>query len=492
MPDSKPLGDVDLETLFDEIIAKTEQREAFSPIKEANIGFSAIEDMKALREEFLAAETELDLWFALVKLSNARRDRHLWVMPAEGGLPRPERWQCVAAPILVLPEILDVRHPTFFVAWVEEGVATPQVGDVIVGVNGRSMDEYLDEFALLRSHSTLPRLYWDTARFLPMRTDRFPLGFYSERLHLTLEDPTGERYYVSLPYRNNCQEFYFADPYSSFVRVMERDSFFLSLDKDREIVLLEWGLFHPDVLIQDVVDLVEYGEKEEILDWDIIIDVTFGGGGLWGSYVIQRLVDRPFLTTFGNLRLSDQSRELIDYFASIQERTDEPDIFGLNLSRSYVIDWARSDATEAIERGEEYTASVPFKLYHLPKDSDGVLQPAPVHFSGRIAIVNARTRGGSQLDHFTAMFVDNGLATFVGVPTAGFSNTWEGIETLYFPGTSQPVARFMWSLGHTFRPNGEILEGNPAQPDVYMPVTRENFQDYYKLLVERAIASLEP
>ena len=49
MEPSRRLRNVDLETLFDEIVTKTEQREAFSEVKETNIGFSAIEDMEALR-----------------------------------------------------------------------------------------------------------------------------------------------------------------------------------------------------------------------------------------------------------------------------------------------------------------------------------------------------------------------------------------------------------------------------------------------------------
>ena len=116
MENSRRLGNVDLETLFDEIISKTEQREAFSEAKEANVGFSVIEDMQKLRSEFVAAETELELYFALVKLSNARRDRHLSVSTEDRGLPGPERRSCEAAPIYVLPEILDVHNPTFFVS----------------------------------------------------------------------------------------------------------------------------------------------------------------------------------------------------------------------------------------------------------------------------------------------------------------------------------------------------------------------------------------
>ena len=152
-----------------------------------------------------------------------------------------------------------------------------------------------------------------------------------------------------------------------------------------------------------------------------------------------------------------------------------------------MIDWARTDATEAIRRGDEYTAPVPFKLAHLPKDSDGVLQPAPVHFSGKVTIINARTWGGSHLDQFVAMFVDNDLATFIGVPTGGYSNTWEEGDFLYFPGTARPVVQFYWTIGHTIRPNGEVLEGNPAQPDIYIPITRDNFQAYHQLLLDEAL-----
>ena len=224
----------------------------------------------------------------------------------------------------------------------------------------------------------------------------------------------------------------------------------------------------------------------------MIIDVSRSGGGSRGAYAIQRLVDEPFRVTFGNVRLNDLGKERVEREAKRQPDTSAPNIFGLNLSRSWRIDWARTDATEAIRRGDEYTAPVPFKLARLPKDSDGILQPAPVHFSGKVTIINARTWGGSHLDQFVAMFVDNDLATFIGVPTGGFSNTWQDDEVLYFPGTARPVVRFYWTIGHTIRPNGEVLEGNPAQPDIYIPITRDNLQEYHQLLLDEAIAVLDP
>ncbi|MGD9345756.1 MAG: hypothetical protein PVH84_07825, partial [Candidatus Aminicenantes bacterium] len=65
---------------------------------------------------------------------------------------------------------------------------------------------------------------------------------------------------------------------------------------------------------------------------------------------------------------------------------------------------------------------------------------------------------------------------------------WE--ETLVFPISKEPIIRYMWSIGHTIRPNGEILEGNPAQVNEYIPLTRDNYLTYHKMLLSRAMNKL--
>ena len=485
------LSAIQLGKLFDEIIRKTEQREAFSEIKESNVGFSALEDMKKLRSEFVASETEAELYYALVKLSNARRDVHLRISPVESGLPLPEQGPCISTPIHVLPDLSDIHNPTFFVAAVGEEVTSPYHGDVIVGVNGRSIEEYINEFTFWIRHSTLHGLYWRMAYELPKQVSNVPPSLYSERLNLNLVGPSGQRYDVSLPYSSDCYRLGSFVRHPGFVEVMRRENFNVLLDRSQQILLLQWLDFEYS-LIQDIVDLMEYSEEEGLLDYNVIVDVTLSGGGSRGAYAIQRLVDQPFRTTFGNVRLSDLGKARIQRYANREPVANAPDIFGLNLSRSWLYDWARTDASEAIRRGDEYTPPVPFKLAHLPKDSDGILQPAPVHFSGPVAIINGGVWGGSHLDQFVAMLVDNDLAVLVGMPTGGFSNTWEGDEVLRFPFTGRPVVSFQWSIGHTIRPNGEILEGNPAQPDIYIPLTRHNFQEYHQTLLDTAIAVLDP
>lgn len=477
-----------LGVLFDEIVEKTERREAFSEVKEQAGSFSALEEMKALRSEFVAAETEEELFYALVQLSNARRDRHLSVNPVEGGLHVPETPD-LAAPVLVLPDFSDLSDPQFFVARVGMDLPSPEPGDRILAVNGRTIPDYVAEFTQWIRHSTRYGLTWHMARELPLMVRNVPPQLYAETLNLTLEDAAGDRYDVSLPYGDRGTHAVAREPeYERFQRVMERENFHVHVHTEERVVLLQWLDFERS-LIQDVMDLMELAERDELLDHDLIIDVRGSSGGSFGAYAMQRLVSRPFRTTFGNVRVSDAGEALIERFQNLEVDEEAPDIFGLNLSRSWLIDWARTDAAEAIQRGDEYTPPTPFKLAHLPRDAGGILQPAPVHFRGRTAIIGG-PHGGSHLDQFLSMFADNGLAVVIGMPTGGYSNTWEHEEVLTFPGTDRPVAEFMWNIGHTLRPNTEILEGNPVIPDIYVPLTRENFRTYDQELLRRAMDAL--
>ncbi|UCC84863.1 MAG: hypothetical protein JSW46_08080, partial [Gemmatimonadota bacterium] len=98
--------------------------------------------------------------------------------------------------------------------------------------------------------------------------------------------------------------------------------------------------------------------------------------------------------------------------------------------------------------------------------------------------------GGSHLDQFASIVVDNELGHTIGMSPGGYSNTWEWEEVLVFPQSREPVVQFMWSIGHTIRPNGEILEGNPARVDEYVPVTRDNYLAYYDDLMARTFQHL--
>ena len=157
---------------------------------------------------------------------------------------------------------------------------------------------------------------------------------------------------------------------------------------------------------------------------------------------------------------------------------------------SYNLDWLENDVILGVEAGQAYSNNVPFKLAHLPKWSDGIMKPAKVHFRGRL-VCWFSPYGGSHLDQFNAMVADNKIGYTMGMPTHGYSNTWEWKETLIFPVSKKPVIWYMWNIGHTIRPNGEILEGNPAHVDEYIPLTRDNHLSYYEILLSRTFKHLD-
>jgi pimeloyl-ACP methyl ester carboxylesterase len=487
------------DALVDSILEMTRRREAWSPFKESAMRYDPLAEMEAVRGEVVNASTEEELYYALTKLSNARRDSHLYLTPVPDGLSGP-RLPEVRAPIQVLPDYSDMDAPGFFVSGVDDralsgsdlpGAGRVRIGDALVTINGRSIPEFVETFRAWTRHSAPQGLFWRLARDVPIRAPATAPWMYGETLDLELEDAAGVRYRASLPYLEPEAielELGESELYPGFSTVMERFNFnVLRPDDGRAVVLLQWLDFEYE-LIQDIVDLMEYAEAEGILEHMLVLDVTASSGGSRGAYAIQRLVDKPFRTTYGNLRVSDAAEEMIEAWAA-EEDLDVPEIFGLNESRSWLHEWARTDAREAVRRGDAYTEATPFKLAHLPAGSDGILQPAPVHFSGPIAIIGG-PNGGSHLDQFVSMFADNDLAFTIGMPTGGYSNTWEAEETLYFPGTDQPIVQFMWNVGHTLRPNGEILEGNAVEPEVYVPLTRENFRTYHRDLLDAALRRL--
>ncbi len=76
----------DRAALFDYLLEKTFERESFSPIKNERLELDIEAGMRAYRDELIAADTDEKLFYALVKLGNARKDRHLSLNPIEGGI----------------------------------------------------------------------------------------------------------------------------------------------------------------------------------------------------------------------------------------------------------------------------------------------------------------------------------------------------------------------------------------------------------------------
>lgn len=411
--------------LFDSILVWTADRAAFSPPKNAAWSFDPLEAMAALRDEVVDADSDEALFYALLRLSNARKDRHLSVALVPGGLTLEDEAGLPAwgredppdpktAPIRVLPDYGD-GQPAYFVADVAQGVEfsgeAPVLGDRIISVNGMSMKTIEEAGMGYIRHSSMVGFRWKLAETISLNTALFPPDFRGEMLVLELERADGSMVSATLPYL-----------------------------------------------------------EEEGLEWTGWAEPTYPGFTLQISDVIE-----PFVR---ERQEAFQRRQLFD--GDGPETVDDG---------TWLMDWLENDVLEALARGDEVTAPVPFKLAHAPKDSDGILQPAPVHFGGPLVVFSGPD-GGSHLDQFISIVADNELGPILGIQAGGYSNTWEWEEVLTYPGTDQPVVGFMWNIGHSIRPNGEILEGNPADVTHPIPLTAENAGEYHAILLGEAFRYL--
>ena len=489
------------DNLVDTILARTEQRESFSTIKNEKLRFEPLEAMASLRETVVSASTEDELYYALAQLSHARRDRHLDIFLVPGGL-RPADVTGLAvwgdksstplqSPVRVFPDYTS-NSAGYFVGDIAVGEMwseLPKIGDRVVSVNGRSVEQWYEATMPFMRHSTQIGLRWKLAEAMTQTTAVFPPELRDATLQLTVESKDGSKQSFTFPYvnANDLTWTGSGDPqYPGLSLGLRTPTYdlFLSDDSSRFIVLVWYGF--RETMVADVDTLIELAERDGLLDYAMVVDVTRSGGGSLGAYALQRLQSRPFKTTFGNLRLSDVIEPFVeakrsDFSANNINDNGAPETID---DGTWLMEWLEEDVLPAFARGDEYSNDVPFKLAHAPKDSDGVLEPAPVHFRGPFGVISGPS-GGSHLDQFISIVVDNSLGPVVGMTPGGYSNTWEWEEVLTFAGTDQPVVGFMYSIGHTIRPNGEVLEGNPAAVDEWIPLTAENVEEYYLILLEQ-------
>ncbi|MEL7198898.1 MAG: hypothetical protein AAGL10_11350 [Pseudomonadota bacterium] len=499
------------EALFEKLVELTMEREAWSDVKNQAYGVSYPEHFEQFRPLFINAHTDLELFKAITVLSNARNDRHLDVEVVEGGL-QPELQGVTGQIPLAFEAGFDADGAVhFFVAGIDEDhfrasqADRPHISDRLVSVNGMELAEY---GALIRpyfAHSTENHFWVRSARSFGVRNALLPQELQTPSYTLVLERENGERYQLDLPFIDTSRasmshlllEPRSPESYPGFEKVLDFESFDLhrpsasGVHSGRTVLIVNWYGFRSDI-VEASDALIEYAVAEGLLDHDIVWDGLRSRGGGRGAYAIQRLQGKPFRTTFGNVRISD----VIPPFIERRVQAFEAREAASDGTRETVggdrwqLDWLLDDVTKAIEAGQAYSNNVPFKLAHAPKWSDGIIYPAEQHFTGEM-ICWMSPYGGSHYDQFAAIVADNDLCHMIGMPSGGYSNTWEWEETVTWPGTDEPVVSFMWSIGHTVRPNGEVLEGNPPAVDEFFPLTADNYQTYRRDLLRISIERLE-
>ncbi len=507
-----PGSEADREALFEFLLESTMEWDAFASLphhpahREHPAGIDVPQEMERYRQELIEADTDEKMWFVLHKISNARRDRHLRVQTVEGGLQVPDSLEVnVRAPIRFTVDYGDLDHRFFFVEDLGEELEdvvegrTPELGDRVVAINDRTAEAYVEAMRPYQRYSTENGLWLGLAGEITRTRDYVPHSeFFDpalEVLRLELEGSDGDRYQVAVPYMGAGEirwEGHAERHYPGFSLVPGMDGYetydlYLPDDDTLPLVLLQWHRFDRD-LPEAMDTLMEYAVEHDLLDRHVIVDATRSGGGSRGSYALRRLQPEAHRGTFGNLKVSPaMERWVEDRIERFHRGEVDP---ATEDDGTWQLEWLEEDVRKAIAEGRYYTNDVPFKGAHAPKWADGIIEPADVHFTGGLTVWLS-PHGGSHLDQFAAQVVDNDVAHLMGMSTGGFSNTWQTTETLRFPTTDRPIVTYQWSLGHSIRPNREILQYNPAEPHEYIPQTRDNHFEYHAVLLDRTLERLE-
>ncbi len=439
-----------------------------------------------LRDEFAAADDQTKLLRAILKLSNARKDRHL--RPA--GILKGTRSY---APLKLYPDFSDMHKPFFYVANLSEGASKLGIntGDKLIRINDIAVEDYIEKLDPYLHYSTeLHRDAKSLPTYLSAKNSIYGPELYAadNKVHYQFEKASdGSRYQATLSYsyddlrnidwvhdlvleRNRKEkpedEAFYEAMYANhgFRQVADnRTAFAFYVNDEQKLALVEW--YHFVDTDKAIKQLLDAAEANNALDYNLILDMTHSRGGGRSQLLLQVLAAEPFKMTFGNVRVDD-----VDFVRkSVKQHSQE------------VQDWV----LDAIAKGRSFTTNEPFKLVEFPAGHDGVMQPAQRRFTGQ-KVALFFTWGGSNLDQFASMIADNPQVDILtmGMPTGGYSNTWEWAEDMDVPGIG-PM-EFEWDIGHTVRPNGEVLEGNPAIPKKIVPFTRENYRRYFSDLIASA------
>ena len=105
----------DREGLYNYLLEKTFERESFSPVKNQNLDLDIEKEMLKYKSELINAKSEEDLFYAIVKISNARKDRHLKVATIKNGLTLRDITPGTL-PILFEVDFKNEDNPFFFIS----------------------------------------------------------------------------------------------------------------------------------------------------------------------------------------------------------------------------------------------------------------------------------------------------------------------------------------------------------------------------------------
>lgn len=479
----------DKNSLFQYIKHSILERNISSIKKNNDLGIDLENQIEAFREEFVTATTDSAMYFSLLKISNLRRDSHLRLKP----LFLPKRYKRKILPI-TFGLAYEEDNPQLCIDQIARKLDTVypllEKGDRLIAINDKDIDTIIKQARLFMAYSTEKNYHYRFAKYLSRNYYNLSTLIDFDNAVFRFQKKHGEIYDYVLPYRNTRKlSFPEESKYDGFDKVLDFENFNVYEDQKSPLLLLDWFDFEKS-LPDDVDSLVVWAIQNNKRNHHVIIDARKSSGGTNCVYALRRLSSKPFKIVKGNIKISDITSDLIRLRA---KRRTKPKHLAYARSAeiddgSALINWLHTAVRDSLIAGASYSNEVVFKMKY--KTQNDTIFPAKHSFAGKL-IIWPSPRGGSQLDQFASLIKDNQLGVLIGMPAGGYSNTWEWVEPIRNLHTGNIICEFKYSIGHTIRANGEVLEGNPAAVDIPCPPSLENFLSYDQLLIEVSKTYLE-
>ena len=310
-------------------------------------------------------------------------------------------------------------------------------GDVVLRINGESIDDYYEELSRYISASgerlRKDSFIWALPLFIP---PQYSLG---------IKNDTGNVKEIQVDREKLRQE---NQEWKTEGRWIE----------ENKIAYIKVPSFGGPRFENDAIELVKTFKAASAL----IVDVRGNGGGTTPSQLIDALMDRPY-------RGAAESTPLyISLFRFYIEAVPK-------LLKDYKDEYKQEppDSIKTLLVFQDY-----FKNAHLLWKSD-YFKPKNTNYSGKL-IVLADRYAASAAEDFVMPFKDNGRAIIIGEPTYG--------------STGQP---YMYDFGdgisigigtkRVYMPDGTKFEGVGIRPDIEVKLTRVDLYKHRDEVLEKAI-----
>ena len=448
------------------------------------LGTSWVEGWTRAHARFLAAQSKEDVYLALLSLKNAVHDGHADLQVPAGLRPAQRQWR--------LP--FELRWAWRDGASVLEVATTPgqgvEPGLRLLRVDGRPVAELLHEYLEWHRDGSPERAQQAFARWLTAREawrhpapDARPVKFVfldpARGVEVAREAafasgppppngrPSDVDYAGLTPvFRGlNVEVFEDAPSRTLVVRYLSFSYQFETEELWNRVAVLSWPVrpLEPAprsggsrLQALDVEHLGAYLRTRQGEFSRVLVDVRDNPGGGVNLPLLRLLATKPFRTTTRGVA----ARPLLTRDPEFREAA-------LSMSASPAM---IAQLKKDLDSGAAETSRFSFDCRsEACPGSEANAEPDPQHLTLPVVVLSGPACISS-CDQFVAVVADNGLGKLVGLPSAGASAPFRAPRK--FTLANGQTFSITLNVGLTWRPNGDALEGNPAQPDLVFPLGR--------------------